>query len=98
MKALSSSDTDVMTTIQENKTLVSDFIDALFSKGDLGAVDDHLAEDFVNHDPPLGTSPDREVRLARELARSGRVARSGDTRRQGVQRALPRGDGPPRAR
>jgi steroid delta-isomerase-like uncharacterized protein len=60
VNAFSSSDTDVMTTIEENKALVRGFIDALFSKGDLGAVDDHLAEDFVNHDPPFGAGPDRE--------------------------------------
>lgn len=49
-----------MTIIEENKALVRDLIDALFSKGDLGAVDDYLAEDFVNHDPPFGASADRE--------------------------------------
>lgn len=49
-----------MTTIEANKALVREFIDALFSKGDLGAVDDYLAEDFVNHDPPFGVSADRE--------------------------------------
>lgn len=42
-----------MTTIEENKSLVRDFIEALFSKGDLGAVDDLLAHDFVNHPPRL---------------------------------------------
>ncbi len=49
-----------MTTIEENKTLVRDFIGALFSEGDINAVDDYLAQDFVNHDPPFGVSPDRE--------------------------------------
>lgn len=49
-----------MTTIEENKTLVRDFIGALFSEGDPRAVNDYLAEDFVNHDPPFGVSPDRE--------------------------------------
>jgi predicted ester cyclase len=32
----------------------------LFTKGDPNAVDDYLAEDFVNHDPPFGASADRE--------------------------------------
>lgn len=49
-----------MTTIEHNKTIVRDFIDGLFTKGDLGAVDDYLADDFINHDPPFGASADRE--------------------------------------
>ena len=49
-----------MTTIEENKTIVQDFIDALFTKGDLGAVDEYLAEDFVDNTPPFGSSADRE--------------------------------------
>ena len=49
-----------MTTIEQNKTIVRDFIDGLFTKGDLGAVDEYLAEDFVNNDPPFGASADRE--------------------------------------
>lgn len=49
-----------MTTIEQNKAIICEFIDWLFTKGDLGAVDDLLAEDFVNHDPPFGASSDRE--------------------------------------
>jgi len=49
-----------MTTTESNKTVVTDFIDGLFSKGDLSAVDTYLAEDFINHDPSFGTPPDRE--------------------------------------
>ena len=49
-----------MTTIEQNKTIVRDFIDALFTKGDLGAVDEYLAEDFVDNTPPFGSSADRE--------------------------------------
>ena len=49
-----------MNTIEQNKDTVTASITALFSKGDLGAVDDCLAEDFVNHDPPLGVTADRE--------------------------------------
>ncbi len=47
-------------TIEESKLVVRDFIDSLFTKGDLGAVVEYLAEDFVNHDPPVGVSADRE--------------------------------------
>jgi steroid delta-isomerase-like uncharacterized protein len=49
-----------MTITEENKTIVSDFIGALFTRGDPNAVDDYLAEDFVNNDPPFGASADRE--------------------------------------
>ncbi|MDQ0578568.1 ester cyclase [Streptomyces rishiriensis] len=43
----------------KNKETVRAFIDALFTKGDLGAIDDYLAADFVDHDPPLNGPPDR---------------------------------------
>jgi steroid delta-isomerase-like uncharacterized protein len=49
-----------MTTMEDNKTIVTDFIGALFTKGDLNAVDDYLADDFINNDPPFGASADRE--------------------------------------
>ncbi|MER8188287.1 ester cyclase [Kitasatospora sp. NPDC094015] len=49
-----------MDTIEQNKQTVTAFIDALFTRGDLSAVDTYLAEDFVDHDPPLGAGPDRE--------------------------------------
>lgn len=49
-----------MDTMQQNKDTVTAFIGAVFSKGDLGAVDDYLGEDFVNHDPPLGVPAARD--------------------------------------
>jgi steroid delta-isomerase-like uncharacterized protein len=52
--------TAAMETTEENKNTVTSFIDALFTKGDLGAVDEYLAGEFVNHDPPLGVTADRE--------------------------------------
>ncbi|OIJ69757.1 ester cyclase [Streptomyces mangrovisoli] len=48
------------TTLAKNKDLVRAFVDALFTKGDLGAVDQYLAEDFVDHDPPFNAPADRE--------------------------------------
>jgi steroid delta-isomerase-like uncharacterized protein len=45
-------------TTTTNKQLVEDFINALFTDGDLTAVDRYLDPDFVNHDPPLPDSPD----------------------------------------
>jgi steroid delta-isomerase-like uncharacterized protein len=49
-----------MDTIDQNKNTVTSFIQALFTKGDLGAVDEYLAEDFVDHDPPMGGPANRE--------------------------------------
>ncbi|MFE0463780.1 ester cyclase [Kitasatospora sp. NPDC058965] len=59
-----------MDTIEQNKQTVTGFIDALFTRGDLSAVDTYLAEDFVNHDPRVGLGPDREgMRAAGALFR-----------------------------
>lgn len=41
-----------------NKELVETFIQELFTKGDLGAVDRHLAAGFVNHDLPFPGAAD----------------------------------------
>jgi steroid delta-isomerase-like uncharacterized protein len=49
-----------MADIEANKQIVREFIDALFSRGELEAVDTYLSEDFVDHDPPFGVSADRE--------------------------------------
>lgn len=40
-----------------NKDLVVSFIQDLFSRGDLGAVDRYLSPDFENHDPPFPGAP-----------------------------------------
>ena len=60
LSALRTPQTAAMDAIEQNKNTVTEFIDALFTKGDLGAVDEYLAEEFVNHDPPLGVTADRE--------------------------------------
>lgn len=44
--------------ITRNKQLVADFIQELFTKGDLTAVDRFLDPAFVNHDPPFPGAPD----------------------------------------
>lgn len=48
-----------MTTDQQarNKHLVEAFIQELFTKGDLDAVDRYLDPGFVNHDPPYPYAP-----------------------------------------
>ncbi|MCX5209081.1 ester cyclase [Kitasatospora sp. NBC_00240] len=48
------------TRIADNRETVRAFIDALFTKGDLAAVDEYLAEDFLDHDPPVGPDTGRE--------------------------------------
>ncbi|WP_350275894.1 ester cyclase [Kribbella sp. HUAS MG21] len=64
--------TTTVSTTERNKQVVREFIDGLFSDGDLGAVDTYLAEDFVNHDPPFGVTPDREgMRTAGRHMRAG---------------------------
>jgi predicted ester cyclase len=54
-----------------NKQIVAEFITALFTNGDLTAVDRYLDPQFINHDPPLTNSPDgpEGVRQAAELFR-----------------------------
>jgi steroid delta-isomerase-like uncharacterized protein len=49
-----------MTTDQltRNKHLVESFIQELFTKGDLTAVDRYLSDDFVDHDPPFAGAPE----------------------------------------
>lgn len=49
-----------MANIDANKRIVRDFIEGLFSRGELEAVDAYLSEDFVNHDPPFGVGADRD--------------------------------------
>ena len=45
------------TDTEANKELVQAFIQELFTKGDLDAVDRYLAPGFVNHDPPFPGAP-----------------------------------------
>ena len=59
-------------TTDDNKAIVRDFIDALFTEGDLNAPARFLSPDFVNHDPPFGVSPDAEgMRAAGAMMRAG---------------------------
>jgi len=59
--------------LDRNKRLVDRFIQELFSKGDLAAVDRYLHPDFVNHDPPFPGAPPGAEGL-REAARIFRGA------------------------
>ena len=61
-----------MTNTDANKKIVIEFIDGLFTRGDLGAVDAYLSDEFVDHDPPFGTSGDRAgMRAAGAMVRAG---------------------------
>jgi steroid delta-isomerase-like uncharacterized protein len=63
-------DTEGMTTTNENKAIVRDYIDALFNKGDLDAGDRYLNSDFVNHDLPFGAPAGAEgMRAAASMFR-----------------------------
>jgi steroid delta-isomerase-like uncharacterized protein len=42
--------------MREHKQLVEDFIQALFTRGDLSAVETYLSPGFVDHDPTLPSS------------------------------------------
>ena len=57
---------------QHNKQIVDEFIQALFTRGELDAVDRYLSPDFVNHDPTFPDQPgDREsMRAASEVIRA----------------------------
>jgi predicted ester cyclase len=63
-----------MTTDQltRNKHLVESFIQELFTKGDLTAIDRYVAADFVNHDPPFpgGADGTEGMREAAEVMRA----------------------------
>jgi steroid delta-isomerase-like uncharacterized protein len=57
---------------EQNKKVVDQFIQALFTRGELTAVDDYLAPDFVDHNPTIpGQRGDREsMRSASQMFRA----------------------------
>ena len=63
-----------MTTDQltRNTHLVESFIQELFTKGDLTAIDRYLAPDFVDHDPSFPGAPEgaEGMRAAAEVIRA----------------------------
>ena len=56
-----------MHTTEQNKNTVTAFIDAVFTKGDLDAVEEYLTEDFIGHDPPPG-APDGRAGIRQAAA------------------------------
>ena len=57
---------------EHNEQIVDEFIQALFTRGELDAVDRYLSSDFVDHDPTFPDQPgDREsMRGAGEVIRA----------------------------
>ncbi len=45
---------------ESNKAITRRFVDEVQTEGNIGAVDDFLADSFVNHSVPPGLPPDRE--------------------------------------
>ena len=58
--------------LTRNKHLVESFIQELFTKGDLTAIDRYVAPGFVNHDPPFPGAPDgaEGLRMAAQVMRA----------------------------
>jgi steroid delta-isomerase-like uncharacterized protein len=78
-----------MTRTDANKQIVDEFITALFTKGDLTAVDRYLDPGFVNHDPPFPGAPDgpQGMRQAADMFRRAFPDWGSD-----VQRLIAEGD------
>lgn len=57
--------------LSRNKRLVDEFIQDLFTKGDLDAVDRYLTPHFINHDAPFPGAPEgaEGMRRAAEMFR-----------------------------
>jgi steroid delta-isomerase-like uncharacterized protein len=57
---------------QHNKQVVDEFIQALFTRGELDAVDRYLTADFVNHNPTFPGQPGdgESMRSASEVIRA----------------------------
>jgi steroid delta-isomerase-like uncharacterized protein len=64
---------DTTGTVRRNRELVTEFITALFTRGELDAVDRYLDPHYVDHDPPVPDAPSgREaMRRAAAMFRSG---------------------------
>jgi predicted ester cyclase len=43
-----------MTTESENKAIVEEFIDRLYTEGDVSVLDELASPDYVDHQPPFG--------------------------------------------
>jgi steroid delta-isomerase-like uncharacterized protein len=61
-----------MSRTADNKAMVDEFIQAVFTRGELDAIERYLAPTFVNHDPFPGAGADRDG--FRQMARAFRTA------------------------
>jgi steroid delta-isomerase-like uncharacterized protein len=57
--------------IDENKAVVRQFVESVFEKGDLGAVEELVAEDFVPHTWPSTSDGRGDLRQAMERVSKG---------------------------
>jgi steroid delta-isomerase-like uncharacterized protein len=61
--------TDTVTDrLARAKQLVDEFVQALFTRGELDAVDRYLAPQYVDHDPPVPDAPSGREALRRAAA------------------------------
>ena len=44
-------------SVEENKTLVREFLEQVWNEGNLAVIENTLAADYVNHDTSAGTFP-----------------------------------------
>ena len=47
-------------TTEDNKALIRRYFEEMDAEKDVALIDELVAPDFVNHDPPPGLAPDRE--------------------------------------
>src|SRR6266516_4449539 len=77
--------------MSDNKRLVGDFIQALFTRGELSAVDIYLSPDFVDHDPTLPSSESGPEAM-REAAAAAYFRRAFPDWRSEVEQLVAEGD------
>ena len=53
-----------MLSTEESKRLAAEFVEEVFNKGNLAYLHDALADDFVDHTPPPGGTPDKAGTIA----------------------------------
>jgi steroid delta-isomerase-like uncharacterized protein len=58
--------------VEANKALIRRFSDEVWNRGNVAAMDELFASDYVNHDPMPGQAPDRDGhRRVVEMVRAG---------------------------
>ncbi len=47
-------------SLEDNKSLVQRYFEEMDARRDVAIIDEFIAADFINHNPPPGLAPDRE--------------------------------------